>query len=230
MRAAVLTRPGHVVIEEFLSPSPAPARCGCGSKCCGVCASNLAPWSGPDWMSFPWSRARSAMKAGAWSTHSAKASRASRIGTPVAALSYKAYAQYDIAAADAVVPLPPVLAGKAFPGEPFGCAMNIFRRSEIAAGQTVAILGIGFLGAILTRLASDAGARVIAISRRPFSLEVARKMGAAETLPMEDHHQIIARGEGDHRRRDVRARHRGGRQAMAAGPRRRSSLPSAGGS
>ncbi len=69
--------------------------------------------------------------------------------------------------------------------------MNIFRRSEIERGQTVAIVGIGFLGAILTRLAADAGARVIAVSRRPFSLDVARRFGAAETIPMEDHNGII---------------------------------------
>jgi threonine dehydrogenase-like Zn-dependent dehydrogenase len=115
------------------------------------------------------------------------------VGDRVAALSYKAYAEYDLAEAEAVVKLPESLAGQPFPGEPLGCAMNIFRRSDIQAGQTVAIIGIGFLGAILTRLASDAGARVIAISRRPFSLDLARRMGAAETIPMEDHTDIIER-------------------------------------
>jgi threonine dehydrogenase-like Zn-dependent dehydrogenase len=69
--------------------------------------------------------------------------------------------------------------------------VNIFRRSGIEAGQTVAIVGIGFLGALLTRLASNAGARVIAISRRPFALEVARQAGAAETLLMDDHARIL---------------------------------------
>ena len=54
-------------------------------------------------------------------------------------------------------------------------------------------MGIGFLGAILTRLASQAGARVIAISRRPYSLQVAREMGAVETIPMEDHWAILER-------------------------------------
>jgi threonine dehydrogenase-like Zn-dependent dehydrogenase len=34
---------------------------------------------------------------------------------------------------------------------------------------------------------------VIAISRRPYSLEVARQMGAAETVAMEDHWAIIER-------------------------------------
>jgi threonine dehydrogenase-like Zn-dependent dehydrogenase len=114
-------------------------------------------------------------------------------GDRVAALSYKSYAEYDIAEADAVVRLPESLKDQPFPGEPLGCAMNIFRRSDIAAGQTVAIVGIGFLGALLTRLATDAGARVIAISRRQYSLDVAKQFGAAEVIPMEDHNGIIER-------------------------------------
>ena len=57
--------------------------------------------------------------------------------------------------------------------------------------DVVAIVGIGFLGALLTRLASDAGARVIAIARRPFALDIARQMGAAQTIPMDDHWKII---------------------------------------
>jgi threonine dehydrogenase-like Zn-dependent dehydrogenase len=113
------------------------------------------------------------------------------VGDRVAALTYRAHAEYDIADSTAVVPLPPALDGVAMPGEPLGCAVNIFRRCDIGPGQTVAIVGIGFLGAVLTRLASQAGARVIAISRRPFALEVARASGAAHTLAMEDHWRIL---------------------------------------
>ena len=113
------------------------------------------------------------------------------VGDRVAALSYHSYAEYDIADADAVVPLPAALDGQPFPGEPLGCAINIFQRSEISAGQTVAIVGIGFLGAILTRLAASAGARVIAISRRSFSLDVARRMGAAECIQMTGDGNIV---------------------------------------
>jgi len=114
-------------------------------------------------------------------------------GQRVAALSHNSFAEYDIADESAVVPLPPELDDLPFAGEPLGCAMNIFRRSEISPGQTVAIVGIGFLGAVLTRLATDAGARVIALSRRPYSLEVARRMGAAETLTLDDHYALIAK-------------------------------------
>jgi threonine dehydrogenase-like Zn-dependent dehydrogenase len=90
-----------------------------------------------------------------------------------------------------VAKLPPALDGRPFPGEPLACAFNIFRRAQIAAGQTVAIVGIGFLGAVLTKLASDAGARVIAISRRQESLDLARHYGGAETIAMHDHWAII---------------------------------------
>jgi threonine dehydrogenase-like Zn-dependent dehydrogenase len=112
-------------------------------------------------------------------------------GQRVAALSYHAFAEYDLAEADAVVPLPSSMDDQPVPGEALGCAMNIFRRSAIEPGQTVAIVGIGFLGALLTQLATRAGARVIAISRRPFALDVARDAGAAACIRMDDHQGII---------------------------------------
>ncbi|TCU09673.1 threonine dehydrogenase-like Zn-dependent dehydrogenase [Rhizobium sullae] len=112
-------------------------------------------------------------------------------GDRVAALTYHAYATHDFGDSDAVVRLPSELDGQPFPGEPLACAMNIFKRSGIKGGQTVGIIGIGFLGALLTQLAVSAGASVIAISRRPFSLELARRLGATDTIPMEDHRQII---------------------------------------
>jgi threonine dehydrogenase-like Zn-dependent dehydrogenase len=114
-----------------------------------------------------------------------------RIGDRVGILSDHAYAEYDVARADQAVKLPDELDELPFPAEPLGCAMNIFRRSQIERGQTVAIIGIGFLGALLTRLAKSAGARVIALSRRGDSLELARKMGADEVIVMDDHWRVI---------------------------------------
>jgi threonine dehydrogenase-like Zn-dependent dehydrogenase len=115
------------------------------------------------------------------------------LGQRVAALSFKAYAQYDVADVAHLVQIPVALDGKPVPGEALGCAMNIFARSDIRAGHTVAIVGIGFLGALLTQLATNAGAQVIAISRRSCALSLARTCGAKETILMEDHHAIIGR-------------------------------------
>ncbi|WP_205880395.1 MDR/zinc-dependent alcohol dehydrogenase-like family protein [Lichenicoccus roseus] len=193
MRAAVLTGAGALRIDRVPPPSPGPGQVAIRLEGCGVCASNLGPWSGPDWMQFP--TAPGALGHEGWGVVEALGEGVIGIaaGDRVATLSQHSYAEFDVAGADEIVRLPPALDGMPFPGEPLGCAMNILGRAEIAAGQTVAIIGIGFLGAILTRLATDAGARVIAISRRAFSLDLARAMGAAETIAMDDHHAIIAR-------------------------------------
>ena len=193
MRAAVLAGPGEIRIDEVALPEPGPGQVRVRLEGCGVCASNLTPWAGPEWQQFP--TEPGSLGHEGWGVIDAVGSGVNglQVGQRVAALSYKSYADYDIADADAVVPLPDNLKGQPFPGEPLGCAMNIFRRSDIKAGDDVAIVGIGFLGALLTRLASNAGARVIAVSRRPFSLDVARQFGAAEVIPMEDHNGIIER-------------------------------------
>ena len=191
MRAAVITRPGMVTVEDVPLPEPRAAQVRVRLEGSGVCASNLTPWEGPDWMHFPTPPGDLGHEG--WGVVDAVGEdvRDVQVGDRVATLSGRAYAEYDVAEASAVVKIPDELSGIAFPGEPFGCAMNIFRRSDIRQGQDVAIVGVGFLGAILVRLATEAGARVIAISRRQFSLDLAVEMGAAETIPMDDHYAII---------------------------------------
>jgi threonine dehydrogenase-like Zn-dependent dehydrogenase len=193
MRAAVLTGPGRFRIDEVPRPEPGAGQVRVRLEGCGICASNLGPWSGPEWMRFP--TEPGGLGHEGWGVVDAVGDGAEGIavGDRVAALFYRSYAEFDVGDAEAVVRLPEALAGQPFPGEPLGCAMNILRRSGIEPGQTVAIVGIGFLGALLTRLAADAGARVIAISRRAFSLDIARRMGAAEAIPMEDRHAIVER-------------------------------------
>jgi threonine dehydrogenase-like Zn-dependent dehydrogenase len=93
-------------------------------------------------------------------------------------LSQHGFAELDVAAADEVVRLPAELDGLPFPGEALGCAMNIFARSEVRTGDTVAIVGAGFLGLLLVQLCAGAGARTLVLSRRRTGLELARRLGA----------------------------------------------------
>ena len=106
-------------------------------------------------------------------------------------LEYRSFAEYDIADEDAIVALPEALRDEPFPGEPFGCAMNIFARANEGRGDGRDHrdrISRGYPDAVAT----EAGARVIAISRRAFSY-LARRMGAAQTIAMEDHGDIINR-------------------------------------
>lgn len=191
MDAAVVTGGGSLEVRRVPVPEPGPGEVRVRLEGCGVCASNLGPWAGPSWMEFP--TEPGGLGHEGWGMIDAVGEGVTewQAGDRVAALSYHSYAGYDIAGADAIVRLPAALDGLPFPGEPLGCAMNILRRSDIRAGQTVAIIGIGFLGALLTQLADAAGARVVAISRRQFSLEIARRCGADETIEMDDHWRII---------------------------------------
>ena len=191
MQAAVVTGPGTLHVESHPLPLPGPGQVRIRLEGCGVCASNLTPWAGPEWMKFPTEPGGLGHEGWGMIDAVGQGAHDLAVGDRVAALSYHSYATHDVADAGAVVKLPPELAGMPFPGEPLGCAMNIFKRAQISAGQTVAIVGVGFLGALLTQLAVAAGAHVIAIARRPFALNLAARLGAAETIAMDDHWEII---------------------------------------
>jgi NADPH2:quinone reductase len=189
----VLTGPRSFQIETLRVPLPAANEVCIRLEGCGVCASNVPTWTGMPWSRYP--TEPGGLGHEGWGTIADVGAEVESLnpGDRVAAVSYHAYAEYDVAPSHAVVKLPPDLNGAAFPGEALGCAMNIFRRAQIVPGEKVAIIGIGFLGGVLTRLAQRAGAHVIAISRRPSSLELALRMGASELVPLDDHYKIIAR-------------------------------------
>ena len=191
MRAAVLEGPQRFSVAEVPLPEPGPGEVLIRLEGCGVCASNVEPWEGQPWSTWP--GAPGGMGHEGWGRITAlgEGVEGMSVGDRVTALTERSYAEYDVARADMVVPLPASLDEMPVPGEPVACAMNIFARSDVRPGQTVVIVGIGFLGAILTRLATDAGARVIAVSRRAETLDLARRMGASETITMDDHWRII---------------------------------------
>lgn len=190
-RAAVVVAPGEIRIEEIQPAEPGRGEVRVRIDGCGLCPSALPLWEGREWFSYP-------MEPGA-PGHEAWG-RIDAIGEDVegfeeddrvAVLSYHGFADYDIAPSSAVVKLPDSLDGLPFPGEPLACAVNVMARSEIEEGQTIAIIGTGFLGALLTCMATDAGANVIAVSRRSSSLDIARQYGARHVVLMDDHQRII---------------------------------------
>ncbi len=193
MRAAIMTGPHQITVDRVPIPKPGIHQVLVQIEGCGVCASNLPVWQGRPWFRYPLEPGQGGHEA--WGRIVAVGEDVHGLAPNdrVTILSSHAYAEYDVADADEIVCLPTRLDDHPFPGEPLGCAMNIFRRSKLEAGQTVAIVGIGFMGALLTRLAFEAGARVLAISRRPFALAMARALGASELIPLDDSEQVAAR-------------------------------------
>ena len=191
MAAAVVAEPRRLEVREVPVPEPGAGQLLVRLEGCGVCASNIPPWEGKPWFNYP-------MEPGAlghegWGRIAAVGPEVTGFspGERVAMLSAHAYAEYDLAEPGSVVRLPSALEAKPFPAEPLGCAVNIFRRSVIGEGDTVLIVGIGFLGALLTQMARGAGARVIVVARRESARQLAREMGAAHAVAMDDHWRII---------------------------------------
>ena len=178
-------------MDEIALPEPGPGQVRIQVDGCGVCGSNLGLWRGRPWFQYP-------IEPGApghegWGRVDQVGAGVDGVsaGERVAFLSSRAYAEYDIARADSLVRVPASI--EVFPGEALGCAINIFQRCDIEPEQTIAVVGIGFLGALLIQLAVAAGAQVIAISRRPFALQVANRCGAVEALASSDRDAVIAR-------------------------------------
>jgi threonine dehydrogenase-like Zn-dependent dehydrogenase len=171
---------------------------------CGVCGSNVPVWEGRPWFDYP--LAPGAPGHEGWGTVVEIAAAGDpAIGDPVAGdpvagdpvagdrvafLCDNAFAEVvDVPVSD-LVRLPSQLTGP-FPGEAIGCAFNVAARSGFGDGQTVAVVGAGFLGTLVGALAADAGARVIAVSRRECSLEVARSFGAKETIRSDEPWRVV---------------------------------------
>jgi alcohol dehydrogenase, propanol-preferring len=96
-----------------------------------------------------------------------------------------AFAEYVVRRADTVIIVPA-------PMDPAALAVltdavatpyhGLVRRAKLLAGETLVVLGIGGLGSNAVQIGRHIGARVVAVSRQASKLELARRLGADETI------------------------------------------------
>ena len=184
MVAAVVKSGGRIDYCDLPIPTPRAHGVRIRVEGCGVCTTHLPVWNGS--IAHPF--APGAPGREAWGVVDAVGSEVTHLepGQRVAFFARHGYAQYDIADAAFVLPLPSSLNGLPFPTEPLTTAVNIFRRTAISPRDYVAIIGIGFVGALLVQLATLAQARVIALDDRLCPLRFARQLGAEHTLAIHD--------------------------------------------
>lgn len=192
MTAAVLAAPGEVRLETVPRPQPGPGKAVVRLAGCGLCASSLPLWQGRPWFEYPRPAGEPGHEGWGWVEATGDGVTAVREGDRVAILSGSAFAEADVAPATSLVPLDGLPATEPFPGEAFGCGWNAFERSAIGPGDTVAVVGVGFLGGLLVRLAAARGVRVVAVSRRASSRELGLRLGAVEALDVDDPDAVVA--------------------------------------
>jgi threonine dehydrogenase-like Zn-dependent dehydrogenase len=161
MTAAVLPRAGGAEVVELPVPGPRRGEVLVRVEGCGVCASNLPLWEGRPWFAYPLAPGEPGHEG--WGVVEAVGEDvASFVGSErVAMIAGNAFAEYVAVPAKHCVQI-----GEGpYPGEPIACAVNIVRRSQVAPGDRVAIVGIGFLGSLVVRLCELAGADVVPVRR-----------------------------------------------------------------
>jgi threonine dehydrogenase-like Zn-dependent dehydrogenase len=158
-----------------------------------VCGSNIPVWEGRPWFEYPLPAGNPGHEGWGRVARVGEGVSGLEVDERVAFLSAAAFAEYDVVPADQAIPLPRALDHVPFPGEPLACALNVMRRAGIEAGDTVAVVGVGFLGAVVVQKAARAGASVVALSRRHYALEVAREQGAEAVIALAEPSAAVRR-------------------------------------
>jgi L-iditol 2-dehydrogenase len=94
-----------------------------------------------------------------------------------------AYAEYALVPARVarvnLLSVPPAMPGElAAMTEPLACCLHGVEQAGIQTGDTVAIVGVGPIGLMLSACVADAGGRPVAVTDRPDRRELARAFGA----------------------------------------------------
>ncbi len=186
MKVAEIVSPRNVKILDRPVPVPNDEEVVVRLKGSGLCVSNLPVWEGREWFSYPLEPGAPGHEGFGVVEQTGARTGGLLKGDKVALISYHAYAEYDKTHVSNVVKVPELRNGDPFPGEPLACAVNVLKRSAIQSGQTVVIIGAGFLGCLLIQLLKAEGVRIVAVSRRKSSLEFAEKAGADQLVPFGD--------------------------------------------
>jgi NADPH:quinone reductase len=177
VRALRLRAPGDAQLIETERPVPGPGEVLVRIRACGVCGSDLNAWRGVAGIEYP-------LPAGApghetWGEVIALGPDVDslRCGQTVTGLMWNGFAELGVARAKDLVGVPDSFAEQVILGEPLACAMNVLRRSGVEPGQRLAIVGFGYLAALMVQLMPDA-TEWVAISRRTDSRDLAVRLGA----------------------------------------------------
>lgn len=155
-------RPGDRVVSTFILP-------------CGRCPSCNRGRDDLCETFFSVHRARGVLYDGETRLHRAD-------GTPLAMYSMSGLAEYSVAPATAVFPIPPEVA--LHEACILGCAVPtaysaVRHQGDVRPGQTVAVIGVGGVGSNLVQMARAFGAgEVIAVDIREDKLAAAARLGA----------------------------------------------------
>lgn len=194
MKAVRLTAPRNLRVEDVDLPTLAADDVLVRVLACGICGSDLNAWAGVPGTEYPLAAGGPGHEvwgeiADLGNGVEKSWSHGQRVTGVVAS---GGFAQYARARAADLVPIPNELGNTLVLGEPLACAANVVRRMRLQTSESLAVVGFGYLAALVIRLLEPvpAGLRWIAVSRRAESRALALSLGAEaaydfDSVPLE---------------------------------------------
>lgn len=185
MRALSLSGPREARLVDTDAPIPAEGEVLVRIRACGVCGSDLNAWRGVAGIEYPLPPGGPGHET--WGEIAALGPGVSGLhpGDRVTGLLWNGFAEVGLARAENLVVMPASFGESRVLGEPLACAMNVLRRAQLQPGQRFAIVGFGYLAALLGQLL-PAPAEWVAIARREASRDLALRLGAQAAYDFSD--------------------------------------------
>lgn len=168
MKAVSLTRARTVDLVDVPPPTPAAGQILVKVLACGVCGSDLNAWRGVPGISYPMAPGLPGHEV------FGQVAGSDRYVTGLLTAGFAEYALADVAH---LVDLPNS-DGSILLGEPLACAAGVVHRSRIARDLSAALVGFGYLAALIVQLLQPRPRRWIALSRRASARQLALDLGA----------------------------------------------------
>jgi NADPH2:quinone reductase len=197
MRALSVRGPRDAAIVEVADPSPGPGEVLVRIRACGVCGSDLNAWRGVAGIEYPLPPGAPGHETRGEVVALGHGVDSFRVGQVVTGLMWKGFADLGVGRAEDLVAVPSGFTHTTLLGEPLACAMNVVRRAGLvaadrasslgaddratsaAAAGRLAIVGFGYLAALIASLLPDDLGAWVAVSRRPDSRALALRLGAS---------------------------------------------------
>ena len=175
MRALIVTGPRQAVVQAAPTPAPSAGEVRLRVRACGVCGSDLNAWRGVAGVHYPLGPGLPGHEVFGEVAALGPGVVRLRIGQPVTGLAQAGFAEYVLARADQVLSVDGLVLG-----EPLACAANVVRRAKVGSGDAVAVVGFGYLAALVVQLLDPRRQQHwVAVSRRADSRALALRLGAA---------------------------------------------------
>ena len=181
MKAAILEAPQRFTLTERPVPDVGCSEVRVRAAICGICTSELDMWEGSTNVPLP--RFAGHEVAGVVESVGEGVTEFA-IGDRVALYAEgKGFSQFSVVPAEWAVKLHDNVPFDLALGEPIACAVNGVRKARPQLGDSVCIVGCGFMGLLMLQLFKVQGAtNIIAIDTRASILEVARTLGATHCI------------------------------------------------